>query len=110
MAGVAAPLSLVAANSYNAQGFSWKLWWRPQNTLVTNGGTFKTCNTVNASTKPRVPTAVSLFKAKGMLSNSLNLFSAEVRRKISSGTASKECRELIGVHSSMAFLKLGLPV
>lgn len=49
---------------------------------------------VNASTKPSVYRAVSLFKAKGMLSNFLNLFSAEVRRKISSDTASKECREL----------------
>lgn len=52
---------------------------------------------VNASTKPTV-TGLSLFKAKGMLSNFLNLFSAEVRRKISSDTASKECRELTGVY------------
>lgn len=110
MAGVAGPLSLVAVNSYNAQGFSWKLWWWPQNTLVTNGGTHKTRNIVNAATKPKVQRAVSLFKAKGMLPNFLNLFSAEIRRKISSDTASKECRELTGVHSSMAFLKLGLPV
>lgn len=64
---------------------------------------------VNASTKPRVQRAISLFKAQGMLSNFLNVFSAKVRR-ISSDTASKECRELTGVHSSMAFLKLGLPV
>lgn len=39
---------------------------------------------VNASIEPSVHRAVSLFKAKGMLSNFLNLFSAEGRRKISS--------------------------
>lgn len=48
---------------------------------------------VNASAKPSVHRAVSLFKAKAMFSNFLNLFSAEVRRKISSDTASKECRD-----------------
>lgn len=39
---------------------------------------------VNASIKPSVHRAVSCFKAKGMLSNFLNLFSTEGRRKISS--------------------------
>lgn len=64
---------------------------------------------VNPSTKPSLHRAVSLFKAKGMLSSFLDLFSAEVRRKICSDTASKEWRELTGVHSSMAFVKLALP-
>lgn len=60
----------------------------------------------NASAKPSVDRAVYLFKAKGMLSKFLNLFSTKVRRKISSDTASKECRELTAVHSSKAFVKL----
>lgn len=63
---------------------------------------------VNASTKPSVHRAVSLFKAKGMLSNFLNLLWKSGGKLAQ--TQLQRNAELTGVHSSMAFVKLGLPV
>lgn len=63
---------------------------------------------VNASTKPSVHRAVSLFKAKGMLTNFLNLFSKSGGKLAQ--TQLQRNAELTGVHSRMAFVKLGLPV
>lgn len=59
---------------------------------------------VNASTKPSVHRAVSLFKAKGMLSNFLNLFSK------SGGKLAQGMQRVNRSTLQYGICKLGLPV